>query len=70
MTFKKCYLHHTFHQAVKVSDELETMLQQFWNNNLCKVMKDIDFAWHEVMVIIMNRFRRILAHSFEICDCG
>lgn len=64
------FILHTFHQIVKVSDELERMLQQFWNNNLDKVMKDTYFAQHEVMAITMNRSGRILAHRFEICECG
>ena len=32
MTFKKCYLCHTFCQGVKVSDKSETTWQQFWEN--------------------------------------
>ena len=32
MTFKKCYLCHTFCQGVKVSDKSETTWQLFWEN--------------------------------------
>ena len=44
-TFKKYYLRHTFHQAVKASDESGTTLQLFWKAyNIYKAIKIIDFA--------------------------
>ena len=49
------YICHTFHQAVKATDESGTTLQQFWNDsNTYKSIKNTEFAWCEVMVITMN----------------
>ena len=54
-TFKKYYLCHTFHQAVKVSDKSGTTLQQFWQDyNIYKAIKNIDCAWCEVTAVTMN----------------
>ena len=54
-TFKKYYLHHTFCQVVKMSDGSETALWKFWKDyNIYKAIKNIDFAWREVMVITKN----------------
>ena len=44
-TFKKYYLHHSFCQAIKASDESETILWQFWKDyNIYKAIKNMDFA--------------------------
>ena len=43
--FKKYYLHHTFHQPVKVSDKSGRTLLQFWKDyNIYKAIKTIAFA--------------------------
>ena len=43
-TYKKYYLHHTFRQAVKVSDESGTALQQFWKDyNIYNAIKSLTF---------------------------
>ena len=43
--FKKYYLHHTLHQAVKVSDKSGRTLLQFWKDyNSDKAIKAIDLA--------------------------
>ncbi|KAB0343738.1 hypothetical protein FD754_020664 [Muntiacus muntjak] len=48
-TFKKYYLHHTFHQAVKVSDKSGRTLLQFWKDyNSDKAIKAIDLAYNFV----------------------
>ncbi|KAB0375651.1 hypothetical protein FD755_012294 [Muntiacus reevesi] len=48
-TFKKYYLHHTFHQAVKVSDKSGRTLLQFWKDyNSHKAIKAIDLAYNFV----------------------
>ena len=55
VTFKKYYLCHTFHQAVKASDESGAALWQFWKHyNIYKAIKNIDFAWHEVTAVSTN----------------
>ena len=49
------YLCHTFHQAVKATDESGTTLQQFWkDSNTYKSIKNTEFPWCEVMAITMN----------------
>ena len=76
MTFKKYYLCHTFCQAVKVSDESGTTLQQFWKDyNIYKAIRNIDFAWCEVTAITMNGIWKNLCpqflhdfHGFEKVD--
>ena len=55
VTFEKYYLCHTFHQSVKVSDRSGIALQQFWKDcNIYKAIKNIGFAWCEVMAITMT----------------
>ena len=64
-TFKKYYLHHTFHQAVKVSDGSGTTLQHSWKDyNIYKVIKNINFAWREVMAITMTGVWKNLCPQF------
>lgn len=54
-TFKKYYLCHFFHQAVKGIDESGTTLWQFWKDfNIYKAIKNIEFAWREVTAVTMN----------------
>ena len=49
------YLCHTFHQAVKATDESGTTLQQFWkDSNTYKSIKNTEFPWCEVMAITMT----------------
>ena len=44
-----------FFQAVDASDKSGTTLQQFWKNyNIYKAIKNIDFSWHEIVIIIIN----------------
>ena len=70
-TFKKYYLHHTFCQAVKVSDKSGTTSQQFWKDySIYKVVKKFDFAWPEVMAITMNGVWKNLYLQFVHNFCG
>ena len=64
-TFKKYYLRHTFCQAVKASDESGTTLRQLWKDcNIYKAIKNIDFAWREVMAVTMNGVWKNLCPEF------
>ena len=64
-TFKKYYLCHTFRQTVKARDESGTTLQQFWKDyNIYKAIKNIDFAWCEVMAVTMNGVWKNLCLKF------
>ena len=70
VTFEKHYLCHTFHQSVKVSDRSGIALQQFWKDcNIYKAIKNIGFAWCEVMAITMTGFCKNLClqlvHEFQ-----
>ena len=72
-TSKKYYLHHTFHQVVKVSDKSGTMLKHIWKDY--NIYKTIDFAWCEVMAVTMNGVWKNLClkcvhsfHGFEKVD--
>ena len=60
-TFKKYYLHHTFHQVVEVNDKSGTMLKHFWKDY--NIYKTIDFAWCKVMAVTMMGFGRTFAYS-------
>ena len=76
VTFKKYYLCHSFHQAVKARDESGTVLQQFWKDyNIYKATNPIDFARPEVSAVIMNGVWKNLFppfvddfHGFEKVD--
>ena len=64
-TFQKYYLRHTFCQAVNVSDESGKTLRQSWKDyNIYKAIKNIDFAWCEVMAITMNGVWKKLCPQF------
>ena len=75
-TFRKYYLCHTLGQAINVSDESRTTLQQFWKDcNIYKGTKNSDFAWCEFTVVTMNVFWKNLYlqffhdfHGFEDMD--
>ena len=60
-TFKKYYLHHTFHQVVEVNDKSGTMVKHFWKDY--NIYKTIDFAWCKVMAVTMMGFGRTFACS-------
>ena len=69
---KILFMSHFFLQlnAVKVSDESRTTLQQFWKDyNIYKGIKNSDFAWCEFTVVTMNVFWKNLYlqffHDFE-----
>ena len=68
-TVKKYYLHHTFRQAVKASDESRTTLRQFWKDyNIYKAIKNIDFPWREVTAVTMGVWRNLcpkFVHDFR-----
>ena len=76
VTFKKYYLCHSFHQAVKARDESGTVLQQFWKDyNIYKAINPIDFARPEVSAVVMNGVWKNLFpqfvddfHGFEKVD--
>ncbi|KAB0368760.1 hypothetical protein FD755_019794 [Muntiacus reevesi] len=67
-----CYLYHSFfHQAVKANGKSGTILQQFWKNyNIYKTIKDIGFAWCEVIAITILGVWKNLYPQFVHDFCG
>ncbi|XP_063588835.1 tigger transposable element-derived protein 1-like [Penaeus indicus] len=53
-TFKK-YLRHTFRQALKVTDETDMTLSEFWKSyNIYNAIININASWWEVTTTCMN----------------